>query len=149
MVAWHRAACRWGGSLRSWLQEVSVEDRHGQKLAQVETVRTESTLLSLLLNSQELGVIHIDKPALTVVLRDDGSNLEDALASLLAKPSSSGMVSGSIEVTDGSVNVVDMQADAHRAAHIDWRDHQLPSAAEAQGAVTLDRCQHHDRVPVG
>ena len=121
------------------VQEVSIEDRQGQKLAQVEAVRTELSLLSLLLNSEELGVIHIDKPALTVVLRDDGSNLEDALASLLAKPSSA-TVTGSIEITDGSVDVVDVaQTHVAQLSSI-GATIQLPSADAAQGAVTLDRC---------
>ncbi len=131
------------------VQEISVEDRHGQKLVQVETVRTELSLLSLLLNSQELGVIHLDKPALTVVLRNDGSNLEDALASLLAKPSSSGMVSGSIEVTDGSVNVVDIEQTHIAQAHIDWRDHPAALRRRSSGCCHTGPLPDHDRVPVG
>ena len=130
------------------VQEISVEDRHGQKLAQVETVRTESSLLTLLLNSQELGVIHLDKPALTVVLRNDGSNLEDALASLLAKPSSSGTVSGSIEVTDGSVNVVDSSRRTSRGSHRLARPSSCP-LPPSSGCCHTGPLPDHDRVPVG
>ena len=68
---------------------VRIEDRQGQALAQIEELCTESTLLSLLFDSQELGVVVLDKPAGTVVLRDDGSNLEDVLSSWLAQSSSS------------------------------------------------------------
>ena len=123
------------------VQEVSVEDLRGQKLVQVEAVRTESSLLSLLFSSRDLGVIRIDKPDLTLVLRDDGSNLEDVLASLLAKPSSSGAVSGSIEIIDGSINLVDAQQ-THVARFTSMgATVQLLAADQAQGTVTLDRCQ--------
>ena len=79
-------------------------------------------------------MVHIDKPDLTVVLRDDGSNLEDALASLLANLRRRARYAGSIEITDGSVDVVDERADAHRTARIDGRDVQLPAADECSGS---------------
>ncbi len=127
------------------IQGLCVEDPRGGPLLQAELVRTESSLLSLLWDARNLGVVHIDKPDLAVVLRDDGSNLEDALASLLANSSASGALRGSIEVTDGSIRIVDPQR-AHVAQLATMGAKvQLPSAHQAQGMVTVDRC----RVTVG
>ena len=123
------------------IQGVRIEDSQGHALAQIEQVCTESTLLSLLLDSQELGTVVLDKPALTVVLRDDGSNLEDALSSWLARPSSSDAVHGSIEVRGGSVHVLDVsQSPVARLESMNAKI-QLPVATGSSGVVALDRCQ--------
>ena len=123
------------------VQGIRIEDRQGQALAQIEELRTESTLLSLLFDSRELGVVVLDKPALTVVWRDDGSNLEDVLSAWLAKTSSSGAIRGSIELRGGSVDVVDVSQS--RIARLESMNAkiQLPAATGSQGVVALDPCR--------
>jgi hypothetical protein len=134
------------GASLGWFSPVVVrgirwEDRRGQALAQIEELRTESTLLSLLFDSRELGVVVLDKPALTVVWRDDGSNLEDALSAWLAKTSSSGAVHGSFELRGGSVDVVDVsQSRIARLESLNAKI-QLPATTGSQGVVALDPCR--------
>jgi len=126
-----------------WFSPVVVEnvvvDHQGQPLAQVASLRTESSLLSLLLNPRALGTIHIDRPALTVVLRDDGSNLEDALTSVLTS-SSSTTVTGSLQITDGSIDVVDAARASLAQVSSIGGTIELPAGEQAPGTATLDQC---------
>ena len=126
------------------------EDRQGQEWAQVEAVRTESSLLSLLWNSQELGVVHIDKPALDggPARRRKQSGGCTRLAA--GEASSSGAVRGSIEITDGSVDVVDERQTHDRAARIDRRDGATARRLTRLRVLShLDWLPAHGRVPIG
>ena len=127
------------------IQGIHVEDRQGKNLAQIEEVCTEFSLLSLLFDPQRLGVIVLDQPALTVVCRDDGSNVEDVLAAWLAKSSSSDVRCDSIEIRNGSVDVVDISQS--RIARLESMNAkiELPAATGSPGIVALDR----SRVTVG
>ncbi|MHB8863906.1 MAG: hypothetical protein ACYC6N_15995 [Pirellulaceae bacterium] len=123
------------------IRGVHIADRQGQQLAQIGQVSTESTLLSLLFHPQEPGVVVVDKPALTIVWRDDGSNLEDVLSAWLAKSSSGEVTRGSIEVHGGSVDVVDVsRSHLVQLASINAKI-QLPNAAGSQGVITVDKSQ--------
>src|SRR5437879_4512631 len=76
------------GSLKlRWLSpiefhDVVVKDAGGQTLAQLPVVRGTKSLLQIALNSRDLGTFEVDDPKVAVVLRRDGSNVEDLLAKL-------------------------------------------------------------------
>ena len=65
------------------LSQVTVLDIQGQPLARIGSVRTQNTLFALACNHKQLGTIVIDEPTARIVLRTDGSNVEDLLAELL------------------------------------------------------------------
>jgi hypothetical protein len=97
----------------SWLspivaRQVALRDANGQSLADVESVRTERSLLELVLYPSDAGKILLQAPHVQLSLREDGSNLEDFLA-LLAKTSTTRrtQLGFSLQVADGTVDVAD------------------------------------------
>ena len=66
------------------LREVEVLDAQKQPLASIAAVTGDRSLLKILSNTSNVGRFRIDGPRLSVVLRPDGSNVEDALATYLA-----------------------------------------------------------------
>ena len=76
---------------------------------------------------KRLGVFRVEQPKLSLVLRNDGSNLEDALASLMkTKPESkksSGGVEVGVEIVDGLVDVTD-------ATGRNWQIEQINGSAQ-------------------
>lgn len=64
------------------VKDLVVRDEAGEVLAQVGIFRSEKTLLSLAQNQSNLGKFTIDEPLGRIVLRKDGSNLEDFIAQL-------------------------------------------------------------------
>lgn len=100
-----------GGASLGWFSPVVVRDvvwrdAEGKPLAEVSAVRLERTLWQMLANSADIGIVHLEKPRVTIVMRDDGSNLEDALAPLLAKQSPAAKAV-SVVVEEGSIELVD------------------------------------------
>lgn len=97
----------------SWLspivaRQIRVRDQNGQPLAEVESVRTQRSLLELVLYPDDVGQVLLTKPHLLLVLRQDGSNLEDFLASLAKKSTTSSAPLGfSLQIAEGSVDVDD------------------------------------------
>jgi hypothetical protein len=78
-----------GGASFSWVSSqavtgLQVSDSAGNPLLTAESLAVNRAPLSLLTNSHELGVIQINRPAVYLKVRPDGSNLEDALHKLLA-----------------------------------------------------------------
>jgi len=120
--------------------DVRVEDAQGQQVLQVAAVRTESSLLSLLFDSGRWGTIHVDEPRVTLVLRDDGSNVEDVLKSFLQDASPAGRAQGSIEISDGSIDVLDVAHTRIGQLSAIAATVQLPSD-DGEGEVRITRCQ--------
>lgn len=91
------------------LYNVRVDDREGSPVLDIDAISTERTLLGLVLHSRDPGLVRIDGPHLTLVLRPDGSNLEDLLVPLMDESSDSSgeRIPLSLAVTDGSVEVRD------------------------------------------
>jgi len=102
---------------------VELRDGEGQPLVSVEAAAAERSLASLLWNWADLGTIRLEKPALDVVLRDDGSNLEDLLADLV-KPSEepAKRIGLRLEIVDGTVSIT------HPRTQKAWRIDQLQLA---------------------
>lgn len=64
-----------------------VDDSQGRPMVDVPEIRTSKSLLGLLWDRSDIGEIRLEKPSLHLVLSDQSSNLEDALAPLLEQPS--------------------------------------------------------------
>ena len=75
------AGIGWFSPIR--LNEVAVVDSSGNPLVEVASVTTSRPLVSFLYAS-DYGDVTLEQPMFHVELRPDGSNLEDALASLLS-----------------------------------------------------------------
>ncbi|MCA9229824.1 MAG: hypothetical protein KDA57_04175 [Planctomycetales bacterium] len=74
------AAFAWTGE--QMLAGVSILDSAGQTLVTAEAISLERSLFALATNQSSLGKLRIVRPALNMVTRADGSNLEDFLAAL-------------------------------------------------------------------
>ncbi len=89
------------------VRDVAVQDAQGQPLAQIESVRTEKTLFSLAMDTHNLGTLILEKPRLQLLLKPDGSNLEDAIRPLLSKEGQPADIGCAVEVRDGAVEILD------------------------------------------
>ena len=90
------------------VNDLVAQDKLGEPILLARTARTKNTLLSLILDPTNVGVIRIDQPSLTLVLKENTSNLEDAIRPLLTQPASgSGPVDITIELVDGTVTAFD------------------------------------------
>lgn len=102
------------GSLSlGWLSPVRVfgvtlEDAQGNQVAQLGELETEKSLWSLLTSGGRLGQITLRAPQLDLVLRPDGSNLEDALRPLLEmKSEGSPAIDLTLVIEDGQATIRD------------------------------------------
>ena len=89
---------------------VIVLDPAGQPLATLDRVASRKTLLQMALNQSDLGTFDAYAPAINVVLRADGSNVEDFLASLPKTESSTEPPGFALVVTAGSIALDDQVA---------------------------------------
>ncbi len=89
---------------------VEVKDAQGRPVLDIGGVQCDRSLLALICNASNLGCVRLDSPKLSLVLRDDGSNLEDLAAKYVAsQPSqkSSGKLVLALQVVDGSLSITD------------------------------------------
>ena len=83
----------------------------GRRLAEIDAAATQHSLLELLLYPSDVGSIRLSAPRVFLSLREDGSNLEDFLASLAARSSDQGKALGfTLAIDEGSVEVEDLIA---------------------------------------
>ncbi len=98
-----------------WLSPVAVEgvevkDAQGKSVLTLPAVSGDRSLAALLCNYTNLGTFTLERPKVSIVLRDDGSNVEDLLAKYLApkeQPSSPVKIGLVLEIVDGSVSVTE------------------------------------------
>lgn len=96
-----------------WFSPIVVNDlvaldKQGAPILLASTARTQNTLLSLIIDPNHVGVVRIDKPKLQLVLKENTSNLEDAIRPLLDRPASdTGPIDLTIELVDGTVSALD------------------------------------------
>jgi hypothetical protein len=87
---------------------LSIVDKDGKPLLTETHVELPKSLLSLALSPGDLGTIKISHAQLDLVLRADGSNLEEVLAKLLKPNEPPGKpVSGTIELANVTATIVD------------------------------------------
>ncbi|MEX2173979.1 MAG: hypothetical protein WD872_06420 [Pirellulaceae bacterium] len=115
------------------MQNLTVHDEQGDVIAQVPLVRSHKTLLALAMNYRDLGTFEVTQPRAKIVLRQDGSNIEDFLAKLPqsdsdgASPAAAGF---SLVLTRGTVELDDTIAGRQWAIENLSVDFAWPAAAD-------------------
>jgi hypothetical protein len=120
-----------------WLSPLEIRDAvvldvAGQPMATVGQIKSQKSLLALALGYPHLGTVEIVEPQAKVVLRADGSNVEDFLAKLPKQPakpakplSSNAGVGVTLVVSKGLVGIED------RIAGRIWRIEDLAAQLES------------------
>ena len=118
---------------------VEVKDAEGKPVLSVPAASGDRTLAALLCNYANLGRFRLESPKLSLVLRDDGSNLEDLLAKYLAPKTepaktveqgkTSAKVGLALEVVDGSLSVTDQRTGQS------WQVQKLAASVEMPGGA--------------
>jgi hypothetical protein len=109
-----------GGATLNWfspvvLRDVVAHDTDGRPLLTAARVVSEKTLAELALDTVRVGGWTVERPQVRVALRAGGSNLEDALAPMLAAEGG-GAVEYTLSVRDGSAVITDTTGEAPGAA---------------------------------
>ncbi len=92
---------------------VEVRDAAGKPLLALPSVIGDRPLLKILWNYRNLGAFRLAGPTLTVLLRDDGSNVEDVLAKYLvaekteAEQPAAAPFEVAVEILEGQATVAD------------------------------------------
>jgi len=130
---------------------VEVRDENGQPVVAVSKLTGERWLMGLLWNSSNLGRFRVENPRLTLVLRDDGSNLEDVLQKYLVEETTEegvkaaetgGAVGVQVEIVNGEVAVFDPRTrQSWTVQNLGVKlavpsDASRPTVLQAAGAVT-------------
>jgi hypothetical protein len=129
---------------------VVIRDERGQTVAEIEHVSGDRSLSGIACNYRSLGRVRLERPSLTLILRDDGSNLEDLLAKCLTdlQPSANGQgpsIDAQIEVVDGQIAVHHVrtgrtwQIDNVQASCLVAADPTKPVAVKLSGVVANRR----------
>lgn len=92
------------------LADVEIRDAQKRPLLEIEHVRAERSLLSMLLSSGNLGRIRIEKPTLFVAYDGSGTNLEEVFGTWLQGDSTQADVSAELAVTGGTVTLTDTRS---------------------------------------
>ena len=77
-----RATLLWWASVE--LGDVQFHDTEGQPFLHIEKITSEKSLAALLLDRVQVGGFSVEQPKLKILVREGGSNLEEAIAPLLA-----------------------------------------------------------------
>ena len=137
-----------GGASLGWLSpivisNVDVRGAEGKQIVTIPLVVSSKTLLAILMNPRDLGVFKVDRPEVDLVLRFDGSNVEEALSHWL-EPSTeqatrlglSLVVSEGVAKIDDTVSGRQWQIDELGCELVVPADETLPLAVSASGRVT-------------
>lgn len=89
------------------LNDVEIRDAQGQPLAEIGSLASDNPLWTLAFHSSSPGRFTVNQPALHLVLRDDGSNLEDMLGKLSQGSGSSSLPAVQLAVSNGKVTIED------------------------------------------
>lgn len=126
-----------GGLSLGWFspvgaQNVEVRDVQGKLLLSVPQIAMDKTLWQLLNDRNRLGGIKLDRPTLELILRDDGSNVEDVLSAWLPLN-----VKEDVKRIDCAVEVVEGQVVIHdESARRDWKLEQFKLALQSPGPTS-------------
>jgi hypothetical protein len=89
---------------------VEIRDAQDRPVLQVAGLSSEKSLLAMLCNRSSLGTIRLERPKLSVALRNGGSSVEDLLANYLASQEPSNPIDLSLEIVDGSATIRDQES---------------------------------------
>ncbi len=137
----YQGAVRYEAAHVGWLRPVAISkvevfDLDGDVLLTAKQITTEKSLLGLLLSGRDLGTVTVDQPKLLIKIRQDGSNLEDALARPSAPPTSPTSPGRDSQPRQLTVQVVNGSADL-----VDVRSHRALTASGMTLTVELARPQ--------
>src|SRR5262245_19080242 len=99
----------------SWLAPIElrglvVRDGSERPLAEVPLIKSRKTLLGIAINYRNVGTFEVEEPKTRIVLRADGSNVEDLLAKLPKSESKGESVGFGLALTKGRVELDDQVA---------------------------------------
>jgi hypothetical protein len=98
------------------LYGVEIVDREEHPVVEVPQVQGDRSMMALLWNAANLGRFRLQSPKFTVVLRDNGSNVEEVFANYLAAKEKKQIDVG-LQIVDGSVLIEETRP--QRAVQID------------------------------
>ena len=104
----------------------------------MEKISSDKSLLSILRNYTQLGQFRVEKPVISLVLREGGSNVEDLMANFKSETpekKSSTNVAIDLAVVDGTVKITDQST--KQSWQIDKVNVDLSMPADAAQAMTL------------
>ncbi|MBP90758.1 MAG: hypothetical protein CMJ64_29275 [Planctomycetaceae bacterium] len=132
-----------GSVSAGWLSPLTAHDivafdAEGNRLGEVASVRVEKNLVSLIGDRSDVGKIEIERPVLHIILRLDGSNLEDAIAEYLKPSESSGSVGCELSIIDGTINVMEAATGKQWAATNLGLSVALPKEVASPITVKID-----------
>lgn len=110
------------------LRELQVRDTEGNALLEVKELRSERTLWQLVTQQTVLGTFTLIEPTGHVVLRADGSNVEDVLATLLSGPTSEPAPDIRVEIVNARVEFE--HPASHQKSAIESLDMKLSTGAK-------------------
>jgi hypothetical protein len=123
LLAWGiRTAARWDGGVTvrraslGWfspvvLEGVELRDPQDQPFLELAGLASQKTLWQILGNFPAAGSFRLDKPKLTLLVRREGSNLEDLLAKYQTAEAAPRRVAFALQIVDGSITVVDVPSE--------------------------------------
>ena len=120
------------------VREIEVRDAQDEIVLQAEKLTSGKSLAGILWDISKPGHFRIEKPKLSVVLRKDGSNLEDLLAKYI-QPSDEppARTAGfDLEIVDGSVSVTDQ--DSERSWQLEGLQLKLRMPADASKPIEVE-----------
>lgn len=117
------------------VEGIEVRDAQHEPVFQASQLKGSKSLAAMLLRPSKLGQFRLEQPELTVVLRGDGSNLEDLLAAYLQR-SEGPDFELELKTVDGSVSLIDQ--DTRRTWQIEKLQLALSISADAAKGLNLE-----------
>jgi hypothetical protein len=147
----HKATGEWKGTVSiqsasvGWLSPISisgieVRDEQNQPMLTAASVTGDKSLLAIACNYSQLGRFRVDKPLVSIVMRERGSNVEDLMDKLPPSPPESGQkpsagVAVDLEISDGAIKITDEPA--KQSWQFDKFDVRLALPADSNQPMTL------------
>ncbi|MBN2474168.1 MAG: hypothetical protein JXB62_06155 [Pirellulales bacterium] len=116
---------------------IEIRDAQQRPVFQATTLTGERSLAAILWNTSRLGAFRLERPKLDVVMRGNGSNIEDVLAAYLAPSEEPTPAIGlTLGVVDGHVSLIDQGGG--RTWEIEKLQVALTTSADVAGAIDLE-----------
>lgn len=99
--------------------DFELSDPAGQAVVRLPELALDRSLFDLLLDRSDLGHLRLVRPMISLRMRDDGSNLEDVFANVIARAHRRPNLACDIEIVDGTVVLEDI------AGNRSWKIEQV------------------------
>jgi hypothetical protein len=126
------ASLGWFSPIR--LYGLKIVDQEGRPVVEVPEVHGDRALTAMIWNAANVGRFRLEGPKFTVVVRDNGSNVEEVFAKYLA-PREKKNIDVAVEIVDGSISIED--ARSQRAWQIDKFNLDLALPADRSRPLEL------------